>query len=307
MTSPKQPLAIFVMTLSMLATSTAAQGQQQPSNGTPSAQPAKPAAPQKYRVVTQEDDLSCSFSQDLSISMGSGLSGSASASANHFTCLDKAGKEVEIALISKNPNVNVVPRGGKIGIRTKQFGMVLRDEEGAFSLEMTEAQIKLLKAFLGLPKSLSKRNADASQSAGAPADSASRHEAAATPPQSDENADWARASSENTPDSYLAFNRAHPQSARVRVFQGPVTSITGYMNLGNGMQPFASVTIDGKRYPLSEANARKWRFIDRYETVGGYSQPVMGGTIPNATVLFKVDGDGSSSIVDIQGEFEKRD
>ena len=119
-----------------------------------SAQHAKSTAAQKYRAVTEEDALSCSFSQDLSLSLGSPTSGSASASANHFTCLDKANKEVEIELISSNPNVNVVPKGGKIGIRTKRFGTIYRgNEAGALhTYEMTDSQIKQLKAFLGLPK-----------------------------------------------------------------------------------------------------------------------------------------------------------
>lgn len=127
----------------------------QPDKSTPTTIPQrKSGAVQKYRELTKDDGPSCSFSQDLSISMGSPFSGSASASANHFTCLDKAGKEVEIALISRDPNVNAVPKGGKIGIRTKLFGTFYRgnEDETFDKYEMTDIQIRQLRAFLGLSK-----------------------------------------------------------------------------------------------------------------------------------------------------------
>jgi hypothetical protein len=102
--------------------------------------------------VTKEDGLSCSFSQDLAMSLGSPTSGSVSASANHFTCFDKTKDEVEIELISTDPSVNVIAKGGKIGIRTKKFGTVYRgNEAGKLDVyEMTDTQIKQLKTFLGL-------------------------------------------------------------------------------------------------------------------------------------------------------------
>lgn len=136
---------------------TAANGQQpHPAKSTTTTQQQRPAATRKYRAVTREDGLSCSFSQDLSISMSSTATGSASASANHFTCTDKAGKDVEIALISRDPNVNVVAKDGQIAIRSKQFGTIFRgNEEGTFdTYEMTDVQIGQLKAFLGLPKTV---------------------------------------------------------------------------------------------------------------------------------------------------------
>lgn len=111
-----------------------------------SAQRAESSAAQKYRAVTEEDALSCSFSQDATPTPG----GEVILSGNHFTCLDKANKEVEIELISRNPNVNVVPKGGKIGIRTKRFGTIYRGNEPGtlHTYEMTDTQIKQLKAFL---------------------------------------------------------------------------------------------------------------------------------------------------------------
>jgi hypothetical protein len=148
----KQLLALGLLPVCLLMTSTVQCQQPTANKSTPSAQPPKAATPEKYRAVTKEDGLSCSFSQDLSISMGYGLSGTASASANHFTCLDKAKKEVEIELISKDPNTNVIPKGGKIEIRTKKFGAVYRgNEPGTTEIyEMKDTQIKQLKAYLGL-------------------------------------------------------------------------------------------------------------------------------------------------------------
>ena len=103
-------------------------------------------AAEKYRVLTEDDGLSCAFSQDLSISMGGGFSGSIGATKDHFKCVDKAKKEVEIELKS------VGAANGKVAIRTTKFGTVYRgNEPGTFgTYEMTDRQIKELKTFLGL-------------------------------------------------------------------------------------------------------------------------------------------------------------
>jgi ankyrin repeat protein len=103
-------------------------------------------------AVTNSDGLSCAFTQDLSASAGYGLSGSMSASANHFKCKGRTGKEVEIELISSDPSVNAGLEDGKVAIRTKMFGTVYRGNRPATfdTYEMTESQIKKLKAFLGL-------------------------------------------------------------------------------------------------------------------------------------------------------------
>jgi hypothetical protein len=84
--------------------------------------------------------------------MGNAFGGSMSASANHFKCSDKAGKEREIELISSDPSKNAGIENGKVAIRTKSFGVVYRgNSEGTFGvIEMTDSQIKKLKAFLGL-------------------------------------------------------------------------------------------------------------------------------------------------------------
>lgn len=113
----------------------------------PVARAQKKESAEKYRVVTSDDGLSCTFSQDLSVSLGSPTSvGTMRASADHFRCIDKAKKEVEIELVSTGLE------GGKVAIRTKQFGTVYRgNEEGKFSTyEMTDSQIRQLKAVLGL-------------------------------------------------------------------------------------------------------------------------------------------------------------
>jgi len=148
----KQPLALGVFALSLSVFSTAECQQPATTKNTASAQQPKPSVAQKYRVVTKQDGLSCSFSQDLAMSLGSPSSGSVSATANHFICLDKTKKEVEIELISKDPSVNVIAKDGKIEIRTKKFGSVYRGNEvGKLDVyEMTDTQIKQLKAFLGL-------------------------------------------------------------------------------------------------------------------------------------------------------------
>ena len=111
------------------------------------------ASQEKPRPLTKEDGLTCSFSQDLGLSFGSnyGTSGSASATANHFKCKDKDGKEVEIELISKDSSKNAGLENGKVAIRTKDFGTVYRgNDEGTFDVYyMTDSQIKKLKKFLG--------------------------------------------------------------------------------------------------------------------------------------------------------------
>jgi len=148
----KQLLALSVSTLSLLVPTRAGCQQPTTNKSTASAQQAKPNVAQKYRVVTKEDGLSCAFSQDLAMSLGSPSGGTVSASANHFICLDKMKKEVEIELASKDPNINVIAKDGKIAIRTKKFGTVYRgDEAGKLDVyEMTDTQIKQLKTFLGL-------------------------------------------------------------------------------------------------------------------------------------------------------------
>jgi TonB family protein len=99
---------------------------------------------QKYRVVTAEDGVSCKFSQDISMSLGSGFSGTMSASANHFRCTGMAHEEVEIELISAGVD------NGKVAIRTRRFGTVYRgNEEGTLDVyEMTDSQIERLKSYL---------------------------------------------------------------------------------------------------------------------------------------------------------------
>jgi hypothetical protein len=100
--------------------------------------------PEKYRLLTPGDGLSCEFSQDLSISMGSGLSGNINGVRNHFDCTDKTRKTISIELES------VEPVDGKIEIKTKLFGTVLRGNEWGTldKYEMTESQIAKLKKFL---------------------------------------------------------------------------------------------------------------------------------------------------------------
>jgi len=107
---------------------------------------------EKYRALRSDDGLSCAFSQDISMSTGAGLSGTMSASANHFECKNKTGKEVEIELISANPSVNAGLENGKVAIRTKMFGTVYRGNQPSTfdTYEMTDSQIKRLKTYLGL-------------------------------------------------------------------------------------------------------------------------------------------------------------
>jgi hypothetical protein len=82
---------------------------------------------------------------------GSPFSGTMWSSANHFSCTDKTGKEREIALINKVPNLSADIKDGKVVIRTRDFGTVYRpNEEGKLKIfEMTDSQIKKLKTFLG--------------------------------------------------------------------------------------------------------------------------------------------------------------
>jgi hypothetical protein len=119
----------------------------------PATQPATQPA-ENYRVVNKADGLSCSFSQDISTSGGYGLGGGTMyATANHFKCVDKDGKEREIELISTNVNESAgIEKNGKLAIRTKDFGTVYRrDDVGKLDeYEMTDSQIKKLKTFLGL-------------------------------------------------------------------------------------------------------------------------------------------------------------
>ncbi|MGA2905856.1 MAG: hypothetical protein ABSD98_18680 [Candidatus Korobacteraceae bacterium] len=100
--------------------------------------------PEKYRVVASDDGLSCEFSQEISASLGPGLSGTIRAVANHFECKDKMAGERELELES------VGIENGKVAIRTKKFGTVYRgDEPGNFSTyEMTDSQIRQIKTFL---------------------------------------------------------------------------------------------------------------------------------------------------------------
>lgn len=101
---------------------------------------------EKYRVLKSSDGLSCQFSQDLSMTLSTPFSGTVTGTANHFTCINKAKKEVEIALKS------VGLENGKVAIRTKEFGTIYRgNEPGEFgAYEMTDRQIRQLKTFLGL-------------------------------------------------------------------------------------------------------------------------------------------------------------
>jgi hypothetical protein len=100
---------------------------------------------EKYRVLTPDDGLSCAFSQDLSLSLNAGFGGSVTGTTDHFKCTDKQGKEISIDLNS------VEPVDGKIEIKTKQFGTILRGNEAGSldKYEMTASQITKLKAFLG--------------------------------------------------------------------------------------------------------------------------------------------------------------
>jgi TonB family protein len=103
-----------------------------------------------YHVVTSDDGLSCAFSQDISASVGYGLRGTMSASANHFKCKNGEGSQVDIELVSADPNVNARLENGKVAIRTKKFGTVYRGNEAGQldRYEMTDSQIKRLKSFL---------------------------------------------------------------------------------------------------------------------------------------------------------------
>ena len=100
---------------------------------------------EKYRELTPNDGLTCEFSQDISVSMGPGLSGSMKANGNHFECTDKLGNRRAIELKS----VGVVD--GKVEIKTEDFGTVYKGNEfGSLDkYEMTESQIAKLKELLG--------------------------------------------------------------------------------------------------------------------------------------------------------------
>jgi hypothetical protein len=127
---------------------------------------AQTKANENYRVVTEADGLSCSFSQDIATSMGiviGGLEGESYinpgppksgvtmwSKENHFQCKDKTGTQREIELINKVPNLSVDfdHKNGRVVIKTRDFGTVYRDEDNR-ALEMTESQIKKLQTFLG--------------------------------------------------------------------------------------------------------------------------------------------------------------
>lgn len=104
------------------------------------------ATQEKPRPLTKEDGLTCSFTQDLSTSGGTMY-----ATANHFKCTDKQGKEVEIELINTDPNKNSGVEDGKVAIKTKDFGTVYRgNDDTTFDVYyMTDSQIEKLKKFLG--------------------------------------------------------------------------------------------------------------------------------------------------------------
>jgi hypothetical protein len=126
-------------------------------------------AQESHRVVTDADGLSCRFSQDMATSMGlvlgdvhdqytdprppanqsGGLfNGTMWSIANHFKCKDKAGKEAEIELKNKVPNLSADIENGKVALRTKDFGTVYWDEDH-HTLEMADGRIKKLKTSLG--------------------------------------------------------------------------------------------------------------------------------------------------------------
>jgi len=81
----------------------------------------------------------------------------------HFDCIDKEGKERSIDLKSAGAV------GGKVGIKTKDFGTIFRGNgEGTLDkYEMTEGQIKKLKAFLGI-KASAATNSESAARAEAP-------------------------------------------------------------------------------------------------------------------------------------------
>lgn len=97
-------------------------------------------AEEKYRAVTQKDNLNCGarvasmeFSWDNKPPSGELIG---------FECLDKAGKTRKIELAS----TKMVE--GKI--KTKDFGTILMKSTGTTATYyMTESQIKKLKKFLG--------------------------------------------------------------------------------------------------------------------------------------------------------------
>ena len=105
----------------------------------------------EYGALRLEDRLSCLFSQDLSLSFPGGLNTATvnlTPTKNHFDCYDKEGKKRSIELES------VGLADGKVAIKTKNFGTVLRgNSKGTFDkYEMTEDQIKDLQVFLGFER-----------------------------------------------------------------------------------------------------------------------------------------------------------
>lgn len=95
-----------------------------------------------YLVLTDDRGLSCTFTQDLSLSLTTPTGGEVRP-RNHFACLDKTKRKVEIEVVS------VESARGEVAIQTKKFGTVYRDMMSD-RYEMTDSQIKLLKTFLGL-------------------------------------------------------------------------------------------------------------------------------------------------------------
>ncbi len=72
------------------------------TNSPPTTTAAKPKdySTEPHRALTSADGLSCSFTQDISANVGSGLNGTMSGVANHFKCSDKTKQEVELELVS---------------------------------------------------------------------------------------------------------------------------------------------------------------------------------------------------------------
>lgn len=101
----------------------------------------------EYGPLRLEDRLSCMFSQKLSVSIGdiNRATVNLTPTQNHFDCYDKQGTRKSIELES------VALADGKLAIKTKNFGTVLRgNSKGTFDkYEMTEQQIKDLQVFLG--------------------------------------------------------------------------------------------------------------------------------------------------------------
>ena len=120
-------------------------------------------------------------------------------------------------------------------------------------------------------------------------------------PKANEDADWAKAYEKSTPASFWEFSEKYPQSERVQIVHGRITTKFAYMNTGNGMEPHSWVVVGGQSYPLTESEMRQWKFI-RYEHTGKYLFPTSGGAIADGTAMLVMGTDGKYRIVDIQGE-----